>query len=179
MKNPFPEWDQQVLNSVHLLTRGYNWLTGGSRRDLADKLVTLAPIIESTGYYFLHPLLGVGVCAATMWYSHKSPEFHEMIERGHEEQEECEAINLVHLTDTELVKVEGYVIGAVGFGLMFANNLPPEYANFEDAGKITGAGLMIRGLAGLVMAGNDLPRRKNFLRRGLEVLERRLQPAYS
>jgi len=62
MENPITkgyEWfDNTLMYGANKAAHTWNWTTGRTKSDLANKMLTVAPVMESTGFIMVYPLTG-------------------------------------------------------------------------------------------------------------------------
>ncbi|RMD67275.1 hypothetical protein D6817_02040, partial [Candidatus Pacearchaeota archaeon] len=79
----YKAFDRAMLNAANAAVRGWNFVTGERKEELANKLITLATISSSVGAFSLHPLIGIPHSSLALYLTH-----------------------LIHETNSEVAKVE-------------------------------------------------------------------------
>jgi len=150
--------------------RAYNWTTGKTKADLANKLLTIAPIAESVGMIIISPILST-FTPLTLLGSHMAQK-----ENSRLEELELDALDL-HAKNSEAEKYKNY---ARFFGpiLLATGNLLSFSSPFNKASEgfcVFGAGIVIRGSSYYFMRADPLLPRKNVVRRAVDRLEEILE----
>lgn len=172
--NAYEKLDDTIMKGVNASVRAYNWTTGKTKADLANKLLTIAPIAESTGFIgmsyeklFFLPIL-ISISGAMIYLSH-------IIQKRNKE---TEMLELKALEDSCLdYKVErrkeansrigpAWAISAVFQGGIVITRT--DYSEFT--GYLVAGGNLVRSASHYVMRADYLPPRKSAVKRGLEKL---------
>lgn len=170
--NAYEKLDNGIMKGVNASVRAYNWTTGKTKADLANKLLTIAPIAESTGFIGLsynNPFflpISLSISGALMFISHDTQERNK--ETDMLEQKALENSCLDYRV--ELRKEADGRIGPAwaimaGFQGAFATRLNDNFTGYLIAG-----GNLIRSASFYVMRADYLPPRKSAVKRGLEKL---------
>jgi hypothetical protein len=84
MKNPYTMLNNALMKGANAAVYAYNWTTGRTKADLANKMLTVAPILEIPGYL---NSLGYGFTSALapmcLFYTHSTQKNFE----GNEQKE--------------------------------------------------------------------------------------------
>ncbi|MBS3098914.1 hypothetical protein J4462_01745 [Candidatus Pacearchaeota archaeon] len=158
--------DDVLMKGAEAVVKSYNWTTGRTKADLANKLLTVAPILESAGVFGVGSFYILPLCGAFLLASH----FQQRMNKK-----------------TELAEKKSMSDGAVDYEIVMAYDLNSQYGKMiaissllqasisllskhpEDSLMIA-AGQAVRSGSHYVMRTDFLPPRKNCLSRGLERL---------
>jgi len=160
-------FDNGVMEVVSTVVRVYNWTTGDTKAGLANKMLMVAPILESAGIYSLSPAISAIIIPSNLLLSH-------VVQKANTEQEEKEAnafnSNSLNLS-VELRKKELREYTAPR-GLVYSGTFGgvTHLLEFEPMVYGVSAGFAVRAFSDYVMCVDHLPPRKNCLSRGLDRL---------
>src|SRR3989344_2033065 len=143
--------DQTLIDMASVLARGYNSLTGRTMTDLANKLQSMAPILETTGYFlFSSPLISIIGSTSMIFVSHIRQISNNEQEKIEQKSIENNAIDPRLLGYERANKIFG--IGWTGVGI--ASGLSDYIAykngtNYVDSlgHSLWDLGILIRGLS--------------------------------
>lgn len=164
MENPifkaYEKLDDSIMYIANKGVKAWNWTTGQTKADLANQMLTVAPILEITGGLIMHPILGI-YCTPFLLVPHMN----QLINK----------------------KVEGLEIAAAKKGLKPA---PEIYKPYELAGplyfgfagydyscfnEVIGTGFSIRAASKYVMRADYLPPGKSVFERAKDKLVEKLK----
>jgi len=162
--------DDTIMKGVNAGVRAWNWSTGRTKADLANTMLTVAPVLESVGWVnsSFGPAAGAMVGGLCLTASHLAQIHNKEIEA-----KEVRAINgsLINM-EVERYKyyaslmapVWGFNAALWGFGFMSHPHHSMLQTRATDYCTAVGNGL--RGVSYYVMRADYLPPRKNALARG-------------
>lgn len=158
--------DDTIMYGVNKIVRGYNWTTGGTKAELANGFLTGATVALPVGILLINPILGCVTTGIVL------PIIHYKQERNVEiEKKEVSALNRSSFdTDVEGYKERARASGEFNLGLSVINEcgglLIDSYPNI-----LLGMGCGLGALDCYVMRAENLPPRRNCLKRGAEKLK--------
>ena len=163
--------DQNAIAYGNLLTKGYNWTFGGTKLDLANEMLTIAPLFESVGFLNADPTSGAFFTAVYLFISHIQKITNKRMYKLEKDALEKGLLNL------DIVKNKNFDIGLgifwniAGLTHTLPNHSKGYFINNRHQTELAVAGgHILRGSSFLVMLADDLPPRKNCLSRGLDKL---------
>ena len=175
----FSKIDTGVMKSVNAGVRAYNWTTGETKTQLANRLLCVAPICEVTGllsfsYYFPITTLAVALMSANMVIkSHLDQKRNYRIERNENSARESSLLNIEAEHSKIMCKIGGY--SWLGSSSLFS---AIGIINNDNSSVIFNSGIVsgnaMRAIADFSMCADNLPPRKSFFRRSYEALEKRI-----
>ena len=148
------------MEAVNVGVRTWNWTTGRTKKDLANGLLTVAPILEISGVSLIHPLASIPYLMFLV-NSHQSQQDNERLEK-----KEINALNsgcLLNESEYLNKKRSGILYGGLS-AIWFAPG------GTTELGIIEGTGFGLRSLSHYVMRAEYLPPRKNVLSRAKDKL---------
>jgi len=173
MKNPifqlYEKTDDVIMYCVNKSVKAWNWTTGQTKADLANSLLTIAPVSEVLGYSIISPVLGVGMSFPFLLVSH-------LDQKRNKKQEILEEKALEK--GLKLDSQSSHEGAHRGFGLAWAGDSVYEFYlgfNYDSGFVISGAGHVIRSSSYYVMRADYLPPRKNVFSRTKDKLVEKLQ----
>jgi len=158
MENPifqlYHKTDDMIMYGVNKGVKAWNWTTGQTKTDLANSMLTIAPIFEGVGCFSAHPLIGLLCTPFYLGLSHKFQK--RNVEQEIEEAKVAEkrvklSLDSEYERDNKTIGLGFVAIGGYDF-------TPP-------ALEILGIGNCIRGSSHYVMRADYLPPRKSLFRR--------------
>lgn len=170
--NPFEFVDENLMKAVNCGVRVWNWTTGKTKTDLANSLLTVAPILEGAGFFTTDgnrttAFIGTGVYILV---SHL-----DQIRNKRLEKEEVRAIE-------KGAKVLPDVLNIFS-GYLFAGSSSMSQLLFTTSGSYDhesfAIGNGLRALSHFVSRAEYFPPRKNVVVRIKERLEKRLKERQS
>ncbi len=161
--------DRTVMYFANRVAHAYNWTTGRTKADLANKLLTVAPILESLGVLSNPEMsIPIKIVLPTMFLtvSHIVQRANTITEESEQRAIEKGCLNI----DAEFYKgrgkVPGYLFGgAIGVHLLSGNK----------NNDLFYSGQLARATSHFVMATDYLPPRKNVLVRARDKLSKWLE----
>ena len=173
MENPlvkgYVALDNAIMYGVNKAVHGWNWTTGDTKAGLANKLLTVEPVLESVGCFIINIPLGI-ISSLFM------PAFSHICQKNNTNQEALEqkaidsgAIDLNILLFNRNNTIVGHVYGALSGGSIICAY--SEKNETPEGSALLGAGYAIRSLSHYVMRSDFLPPKKSCFERGWEKLE--------
>lgn len=172
--NAYEKLDDAIMKGVNASVRAYNWTTGKTKADLANKLLTIAPIAESTGFIgmsYNKPLLfpiSIATSGLFIFLSHitrKRNEETDMLEqRALEDGCLDSEVELEKECNAKLGPFWVLMAGLQGTSAITGPNYL-EFTNYLIAG-----GNLIRSASFYVMRADYFPPRKSAIKKGMEKL---------
>ena len=174
--------DDAIMKGVNTGIKAYNWTTGGTKVELANGLLTSAPILECFGVAYglslMHtsqnpaqnnPLLYVAylITPAMIFVSHSNQKKFERMTNLEERALKASMLDFEVETIKDSLKVTGPAQISVG-AMIYSNYLLQNGKNGSEMLIPISIGAGLRGLADYIMRANNLPRQKNFLKRGMD-----------
>lgn len=171
--NAYEKLDDQIMKGVNASVRAYNWTTGKTKADLANKLLTIAPIAESTGFIgmsynnpFLLPI-SLSISGAMMFISHDAQERNK--ETDMLEQKSLEDSCLDYIVELRK-EVDGRIGPVWAITAVFQGAMGATRSNDNLTGYLVAGGSLVRSASHYVMRADYLPPRKSAVKKGLEKL---------
>ena len=157
--------DSAIMNVVGKGVRAYNWTTGDTKAGLANKMLSVAPILETTGIAFLNGILLPLVITSSLLISHREQKRNNLIEDLERKAVEKNCLDL----NVEAYKGVDKLFGAVyiGFGGLIQSSNNGAESEFNI---LFGTAQYLRGLSCYVIRTDYLPPKKGFVERGIEGL---------
>jgi len=166
--------DEAIMKGVNASVRAYNWTTGKTKADLANKLLTVAPIFESAGFigmgYNNLFNLGTAICMSGfyMFISH----------HNQRDNKEMEVVEQRALENSCLdFKVESWKNSAVFVGPMWVISGScngyfgmTRSDGLSSTNYLIAFGNLVRSASFYVMRADYFPPRKSAIKKGLEKL---------
>jgi len=155
--------DDTVMYGVNKAVHAWNWTTGETKADISNNLLTIAPIVENSGFAMYFPHMLLFSLPALLSISHV-----QQIKNKRIEKLEVKALEN-GMRDIEVeeykttLKGDGYYWGA-------ASGIHVLIPMDDEGTVIAGIGMGIRGLGCHVMRADYLPPRKNVFSRAKDRL---------
>lgn len=176
MKSIYDIIDSSIMSGINSTVRAYNWTTGKTKADLANKALFIAPIADATGallhypgpfkYFLFSILLPINIA-----YSHLSQKRNIQIEKMEVEALEKKALDM----NVESYKQRIAAYGTFFSGLAAIQAIPlPSHEPSDSSGPFFAAGNLARGLSIYLMRADYLPPKKNVLSRALDKVGEQL-----
>ena len=94
MKNPFKPFDDALMYVVNKGVKAWNWTTGQTKADLANQLLTIAPVAESFGHFgTINPGIAAFLTCGWLFYSHNDQKKNREMESLEQEAIESSCMN--------------------------------------------------------------------------------------
>ncbi len=166
--------DEAIMKGVNSGVRAYNWTTGRTKADLANKLLTIAPIAESTGFIgmsYNNPFtLGLSIFMSGIYIllSHTQQETNKKMEVAEQRALENSCLDFI---------VENWKNSAAFLGPMWS--IVGSFIGYTEMRRSDGlsstnyliaGGNLVRGASFYVMRADYFPPRKSAVKKGLEKL---------
>ena len=161
--------DNAIMRGVNGGVRAWNWTTGRTKADLANTMLTIAPILESVGWINLSQTIGICMTGLCLSHSH-----HYQKENIKMEEMESKALSIGAMD----LEVEKYKSTAHPQPLLWIVTAALFVANDHKNGSIvpdrtqtdycTALGSTIRAGSLYVMRADYLPPQKNILSRAAD-----------
>lgn len=173
-KNLFKKTDDAIMYAVNRCVKAWNYTTGKTKTDLANRMLCVAPILESVGATMSISYFRLIIAPLVFQDSYKSIKINKKFERLEEKSinNNCKSILVEGLK-------EGYKkAGAIG--LFLATPTLTGFAVMSSNKRAGGpalfcAGCAIRSFSDYVMRAEYLPPRKSVFKRAKEKLAEKLQ----
>ena len=172
--NAYEKLDDAIMKGVNASVRAYNWTTGKTKADLANKLLTIAPIAESTGFIgmsYNHLSLLPGllfISGSFVFISHITQERNKETDMLEQKALEDGCLDYrVELRKENEGKLGPICAIAAGLQGKFAITRQ-DYLEFT--GYLVAGGNLVRSASYYVMRADYLPPRKSAVKKGLEKL---------
>jgi len=169
--NPLTIIDKSLLKIAGDVTYAYNWATGKQKSDLANKLLTVAPILESVGVFYEANELGhTGVYTLAFIGTLLSLGVSHFLQKENLKMQKLE--NDALEKNCKNIETEKYFEFNKGMGAMYASVGTLLFYIPSLSNDIAGSGIGIRSLSHYVMRTENLPPRKNVLSRAKDRIEK-------
>lgn len=171
--NAYEKLDDTIMKGVNASVRAYNWTTGKTKADLANKLLTIAPIAESTGFIGLsynNPFflpISLSISGAMMFISHDAQERNKETDMLEKKALEDGCLDFKVESRKE---ADGKIGPACAIMVGFQGAMGATRSNDNFAGYLIAGGNLVRGASYYVIRVDYLPPRKSAVKRGLEKL---------
>ena len=159
--------DDALMYAVNKGVKAWNYTTGRTKKDLANSLLTVAPIFEGAGFINMNPVLGVLLAGCFLHSSHRDQKFNNKFEIIEEKAKEKGV--LLPPEYYTLNKTQGY-----GFVVLAGVQTSLGYSTDNVGCYIVGIGHNLRALSNFVMCAEDLPPRKNVFVRAKNKIKEKL-----
>lgn len=179
MKNPITKAYELVDDSLMYLAnkavQGYNWTTGRTKADLANKMLFVAPILESQGVFNFHPLAAMFFVPLSIYGSHRTQKKNISIEKKEASALNKGVLDLEVINYKDKLKGDALVSGSGAFlWLNCAERVSSGYFIQGEPAQLmnlcTSLGCLCRTTADFVMRADYLPPRKSAFKRAKEKL---------
>ena len=170
--NGYTALDNTIMKGVNSGVRGWNWLTGETRADLANKFLTISPILEVAGAYGIPKdtnesisKIFQSVFTGLIWIgmNHFQQNIYLKMDELERKASEQELKDISVLKHKEICKIFGpFEIGSSAL-------LYPFFINPELRYLIP-LGLSCNGISCYIMRADYIPPKKNVFRRAGEKL---------
>lgn len=152
----YQKFDGAVMYGVNKGVHAWNWTTGKTKADLANSLLTVAPVLEGVGVMMINPVMGAVSAAMMLFISH-------YMQVRNKEQETLE----------EDALKKGLLLNPGNVYERFNEIVGPMYGAFsgvhssmgEPNGLVIGVGHGVRASSCYVMRADYLPPGKNVVDR--------------
>lgn len=171
--------DDAIMHGVKKTVRAYNWTTGGTKAELANGLLTVAPVLESAGYSMTFFPVNIICILGMLSHSHVFQEINQEMEQ-HEVRALEQGMLSMHVESyKERCKRNGLLLGAFAGHCAVGSACLPFLSNKNSTLESTyfasiAVGVGMRSLSFYVMRADYLPPRRNCVARGWEKLEQRI-----
>jgi hypothetical protein len=168
----YDKLDEGILKATNVAFKAYNNLTGKTKADLANKMLSVAPIIETVGMLNRNYLLFSILMPIQIFASHYSQNENKKIEEREKNALENRSIDL----SSELFKnydcrKNSFAFFIVGSPWLISHRDGANYTqNTFATDLVTAAGFGVRALSYYVMRADNLPPKKGFISRSKEKL---------
>lgn len=184
----YKKFDDAVMYAVNKGVKAWNWTTGGTKTSLANGMLSVAPVLESTGIFMtggLYGGIGIGLIGSFVYVTISHFDQKTNIKQ---EKEEIKALeDGLKLPDSKYNsnnKKWGCIFNVWGVYLTATySTFGRNNESIADEGMLTlGLGQAVRGTSHYVMRAENFPPRKNVLSRTADKIreklaERKLQPS--
>ncbi len=160
------------MHAVNKGVRAWNWATGKTKADLANYMLTVAPVLESMGMIGLNPVLGAMASPLYLICSHLGQESN----KKQETLEEICAENNLMFDPKDLYASTHKIIGPTWISVGGVVDLEGTVSN-NPMYFVLGTGNIVRGFSHYVMRADYLPPRKSIFKRAKEKLTEKLKEA--
>jgi hypothetical protein len=162
--------DNTIMKGVNGGVRAWNWATGGTKADLANKMLTIAPIMDSVGWINYSPSFGVFMTGFALCVSHIFQKRNIEIEKQELEALESHAMDMEVEDYKSRAQFDALSWIACGvFWPMGANKRAGTIIPYAtQADYCTAFGNVITGGSFYVMRADYMPPRKNVLSRAVD-----------
>ena len=168
--------DRGIMRGVNMGVHAWNWTTGETKSQLANKLLTLAPIAETVGFSLprraeddtlSYLVSGLFWLPFGILVSHSTQRTNEKIEMCEEKAADSCLKDIYAEGMKELYKFLGALWGSDSF---FQASLGTR-ADYHSHSNLIAVGAAMRGASFYIMRADYLPPKKNCLRRGADKLK--------
>lgn len=175
MENPiyklYEKTDNALMYGVNKGVKAWNWTTGKTKTNLANSLLTVAPVFEGAGLLSINPVIGGIMIPMYLLVSHLN-------QKRNKEQEILE--KKAAESQVMLNPENSYEKSNKKFGLLFAgsavlNAIPGGRSENDTLRAVFGIGIGLRSASHYVMRADYLPPRKNVLSRAKDRLVKKLR----
>mgnify|MGYP001558693843 FL=1 len=176
--NIFTKLDDAVMGGVNAGVRAYNWTTGGTKKDLANNLLTMAPISTVGGYLPLiadYPAAGLAILPFTgllFALTHVRQLQNNISSQREESAREKNSLDMSVEKNKTSRKILGYMLAGLSTYQMQGILTVPEPYCFANVGLM--GDCLLRAGSEFTMCADYIPPRKNCVKRGWEELEKRI-----
>lgn len=175
MTNPitkaYEKFDDGLMYLANKGVRAWNWTTGRTKADLANAMLSVAPVLESVGFANYYKMTGLPVIPFLLGISHVCKKINLEIE-----DREVKALES-GLKDTraEFLKRASKMASPCYFGLAYLLAIAPNTKGVfldstHETNLITAAGFTVSAASHYVIRADYLPPRKNILSRAKDKL---------
>lgn len=171
----YQKFDDGLMYLANKGLHAYNWVTGGTKADLANDFQAFAPIADVLGLAAVHPIFGLIGAPLSLLASHVGQKVNSNIESLEKKAIEVGAKDW----EVELKKEDYHLLSgissAAGAGYVTLGSVV-EAANCDGRfAYLMGMGVFARSSAFYVMRCDYLPPRKNVFKRAKEKLDDAIQ----
>jgi len=171
MINSIQKLDDALLYGAQKAVNTWNWTTGGTKVGLANKLLSVAPIVETAGQFAFDEILGILTGSVYIIVSHYCQKFNQRQQQYEELAEKSDALDIAVET---VYKPSQKRIG--GHSLALAGVLTSCYALTDNIGSVfVGGGNAIRSSSHFIMRTDSPKPRKNCVSRGVDKLSEMIE----
>lgn len=175
MKNPismgYELLDNTLMYGANKAVHVWNWTTGRTKSDLANKMLTTAPVMEGAGYIIMHPLIGGLMTLALLGLSHSTQSSNKRIEEKEIEAIENEALDYeVEQYKKSKCETLGPIWLFAGGAHMFVGTSSGGTNEISIDNYLMGSGHGLRASSYYIMRADYLPPRKNCISRAKDKL---------
>ncbi|MBI2451870.1 hypothetical protein HYV50_02200 [Candidatus Pacearchaeota archaeon] len=169
----YEAFDNAVMKGVNSAMRAYNWTTGDTKTDLANKLLTIAPVLESIGFFNCSPVFGLTVTPIYVFGSYIGTKNNKAIEDRESRALENNCLDyLAENTKRSLRLFCGPMFALLGASWAMPSDAKGYFTEDKTlTNLLTAIGFFARAASCYVMSADNLPPRKNCVKRGIEKLE--------
>lgn len=160
--------DSLVMKGVTKGVRAWNWTTGETKSQLANKMLSVAPILETVGFLNSNWKVVNALSPGYIWFSHLDQKQNSEMEKREAKAAEGGLMD----SDVEEFKQkkchrDGRLFTAMGLVSLTLMDSVGEtrYLSNREGYMAIGAGFLIRGSSHYVMRTKYLPPRKNIVSR--------------
>jgi hypothetical protein len=161
MVNLYNKIDDTLVYGAQKVAEAWNWTTGKTKKDLANSILTITPVLKGGAFLFDFGLVTGGVIIPVcIYYSLRE----QKINREQEilEKKSSESGAMIDPYFERIHKFQGKIDLSLGGGVAIINQ--------GRTLAFVGVGLMLEGFSHYVMRGDYLPPRKNVLSRAKDKL---------
>ncbi len=173
MRNPltriYETIDGVIMKGADATLHAYNWTTGGTKTELANGLLTLAPILETTGFAIgPFPLTAIPIGVALLFTSRLYQKINTVVEKKEIAALKRQALDLFVEHNKNITQPQvGYAGGICASGQMLVST----QHSTPEVNYLVASGNVLRSTSHFVMRCDYLPPRKNCIKRGIEKLD--------
>lgn len=170
--------DDVVMKGANASVKAYNWTTGGTKADLANNMLSVAPVSYLIGTLpqisILPEITPIILAISSLFFmnSHKMQLYNKKVNELEKKAANNDILNILVVDAKRKSKIVGYAFGGVStFPLIqtYSHSYPD---NFLWSGL--SSDVLLRSGSSFVMATDYLPPRKNCVKRGLDALEKKI-----
>ncbi|MBI5803921.1 hypothetical protein HY450_01620 [Candidatus Pacearchaeota archaeon] len=170
----YATFDDALMHCASKAAQAWNWTTGETKSELANKLLTVAPILESAHYFNLNIGTGVVLTTGYLYASHLFQIGNKRMEEREISATEKGAKDFFVEKEKDIHKTCGplfLVLISLLSRDIFSNEKGALGIDESITGTLTATGHLLRSSSHYIMRTDYLPPRKNCIKRGLEKLE--------
>ncbi|MBI2632495.1 hypothetical protein HYW75_05815 [Candidatus Pacearchaeota archaeon] len=160
--------DEAIMKGVNASVGAYNWTTGRTEADLANKLLTVAPILESSGLVY-HGHFGIVIIPFCLYLSHRFQKINNEIEDLEIRSFEKSLLDFRVELHKNNCKLGGPMFALIS-SLYFLPHISKRDADHAIADYSIAFGTTLRSFSFYVIRADYFPPRKSAIKKGLEKL---------
>jgi hypothetical protein len=162
--------DDRIMEGINLGVKTWNYTTGKTKTDLANGLLTVAPILEGSGFFTIFGILGIPLTAAYILMSHDYQIENKKIGELEKQYENSGTIHpIVESWKNDTSQTMGGVFAATSIINTSAtlNPLNPEPEGYA----LIATGNSLRSLSHYIMRADYIPPGKSILEKARDGIE--------